>query len=685
VLGPTGSGKEVVAQQIHRLSQRAASPFVDVNCSSIPENLIEAELFGHERGAFTGAVISRTGHFGHVENGTLFLDEIGDLPLSLQPKLLRVLEARQFRSVGSSVTQQFEGRIIAATHRDLCRMVSEGTFREDLYYRLSVFTVNVPPLDLRKDDIPLLVRRFAALQSRPLQFGDDALQLLMSCTWPGNVRQLRNLVDRVSVLVDGDFIDAEALQPFLSEAEQAPQNGLDEVVDRLLTLEGENKISVVEHLLIDKALRDCGGNKTAAARLLGVNRKVIERHVQGHAESLRVAERLRERARTLLENSDYLAVTETLRSALSVLRPLPPSPQERRLRFDCLRQLALCKRTQEGWLSAEALEIYSEAIRVGRGLADDGELNGLMFGTWTAHVSRLDLMRAREIAEQMRLRGVTANDFNLRIDGCLALANTLFWLGEFEETLEVIDELQHLPGFGVSPILRQGMDPVVLASMVEGLAAYQLGLKARAENAYRRLCELCRRLTHSFSLAIGYQGCAWIACVLGYDDEMGQWADRLLKSADEHHFQFYHGVALVFSGYQRSQGGDSSNEVVSMMRRGFQDEMAIQGGLLFQSFYSILLCRHLLARDRFEEARTQAESAIRIAMEHRELAYLAELLCVHGKALAALGNLEAAEDELRSAISTAAALGSVPAREESTMALASILKTSERISIGIAT
>jgi transcriptional regulator with AAA-type ATPase domain len=668
VLGPTGCGKEVVAQQIHRRGLRPMSPFVDVNCSSIPESLMEAELFGHERGAFTGAVTNHLGHFTMVRDGTLFLDEIGDLPLSMQPKLLRVLETRHFRSVGCSTPQRFEGRIIAATHRDLARMVRDGTFREDLFYRLNVFAVEIPGLDQRREDIPALARHFARCQSRPLRFGDDALQLLAQASWPGNVRQLRNLVDRVAVLCDGDCIDAHEVAPFLPVSHETFDGSLDDVAERLLRIEGEDKMSAVEHLLVDKVLRDCDGNKTAAARVLGVNRRVIERRVRTCAKHLTEARRQIRHARSWMQSSKCSQSVEALDSALVAIGSLPPTIEARKLRFEILSQLGVCKRSQEGWLSGEALRVYAEALRVGRGLVEPKELSALMFGNWTAYLMRLELGQARQLAQEMRLRGIEAGDAHLQSDGCLALANTRFWLGEFIGALELIDELRALPCSGLAPLQRQGMEPIVLATMLEALAAHQTGDMLRTTRAYDELRRLCAKTEHAYSLAIGLQGCAWIQCCLGNRDETGMWAEQLLVITKQHSFVFYQGLAQVLLGYAVS--ATRPDEAEYLMKSGFTDGMAAHGGLLFHSFYSLLLSRHYLEGGRPDKAEAHALLAIQISTERQELAYLSELLCVRGRALAALGRLDTAEEELRAALAAAQRLGCVPAQTQAMEALA---------------
>ncbi len=219
VAGETGTGKELVARALHRGSKRASGPLIVQDCSALPRDLVESVLFGHEKGAFTGATERRAGSFEQAHGGTLFLDEVGELPLDLQPKLLRVLEQREVRRVGGSTTQAVDVRVIAATHRDLRAMVAAGTFREDLYYRLGVMTVELPPLRARRDDVPLLAqslldgfcKRYPEMG--PRSFAPAVLDRLASNPWPGNVRELRNVVERAASLCDGPEITVDDLMP----------------------------------------------------------------------------------------------------------------------------------------------------------------------------------------------------------------------------------------------------------------------------------------------------------------------------------------------------------------------------------------------------------------------------------------------------------------------------------------
>jgi formate hydrogenlyase transcriptional activator len=270
ILGETGAGKELIARAIHNLSDRRDRPFVKLNCAAIPSGLLESELFGHERGAFTGAIMRKAGRFEVADKGTLFLDEVGDIPLELQPKLLRVLQEHEFERLGSTHTQQVDVRVVAATHRDLKQMVEEGEFRSDLYYRLHVFPLSVPPLRERREDIPLLVRHFVDEYARRMRrhignIPPQAMEALTSYSWPGNVRELQNFIERAVILSPGSV-----LRPPLAELEQADIQ--EESSSYLSTMEEMER----EHVL--RAVRasnwKIGGPNGAAARL-GMKRTTL--------------------------------------------------------------------------------------------------------------------------------------------------------------------------------------------------------------------------------------------------------------------------------------------------------------------------------------------------------------------------------------------------------------------------
>jgi two-component system, NtrC family, response regulator AtoC len=279
--GETGTGKELAARFVHAMSARAGGPFVRIHCAALPDTLLESELFGHEAGAFTGAVKRKPGRVELAEGGTLFLDEIGDVGLAMQVKLLHLLQDRQFSGLGSTESLVADVRFVAATHRDLEEMVAAGAFRADLYYRLDVVPVSLPPLRARSGDVPLLALRFLAeiareSDARDLRLDHEALALLAAYSWPGNVRQLRNFVERMVVLRNGPVLGAAEvlaqLRPPVPEAgagvatppAPAPSSGL---------LAGRRRAA--ERQALDDALVAARGNRTVAARLLGISRRTL--------------------------------------------------------------------------------------------------------------------------------------------------------------------------------------------------------------------------------------------------------------------------------------------------------------------------------------------------------------------------------------------------------------------------
>jgi DNA-binding NtrC family response regulator len=273
--GESGTGKELAAEGLHAGSARADGPFVVFDCGAVQRELVESSLFGHVRGAFTGAVGDRAGLLEEADGGTLFLDEIGELPLDVQPKLLRALEKREVRPVGSNATRKVDVRIVAATNRSLEAEVNAGRFRADLYYRLAVVRVDLPPLRARTDDIPMLVRHFVEVlappgSSRP-RLSDRAITALSSQPWPGNVRELRNAVERaLSVLGQEAFATASVPVP------GGPAEDTDLLTLPLLEAKGR-VLETFERRYLAEALRRNGGNVTATAREAGVNRKLIQR------------------------------------------------------------------------------------------------------------------------------------------------------------------------------------------------------------------------------------------------------------------------------------------------------------------------------------------------------------------------------------------------------------------------
>jgi two-component system nitrogen regulation response regulator GlnG len=295
ILGESGTGKELVARAIHYYSERREKPFVAVNMSAIPSELVEAELFGHERGAFTGAQDARLGRFRDAQGGTLLFDEIGDLPLALQTKLLRVLQEREVTPVGDPRPVRVDVRILAATHQDLAAAVRNKTFREDLYFRLNVVPIYIAPLRERKEDIPLLVEHFVERFSRELSVPkrwptEAALRLLSNHSWPGNVRELENAIKRALVLASGEVITEEDIRGATEASEPKAADWTDlvrsEFTEMLDAPDGVPEqgpywsfVERVERAVIAVALRRSSGNQIQAARLLGINRNTLRRKI----------------------------------------------------------------------------------------------------------------------------------------------------------------------------------------------------------------------------------------------------------------------------------------------------------------------------------------------------------------------------------------------------------------------
>jgi transcriptional regulator with GAF, ATPase, and Fis domain len=282
ITGETGTGKEVAATALHLAGGRAHKPMVAVNCTALPENLLESELFGHVRGAFTGAVQSRVGRFEQADGGTIFLDEIGDLPLDLQAKLLRVLQERAFQRLGSSETVRVDVRVVAATNCDLTERIGQGRFREDLYYRLNVVPLHIPPLRQRTSDIPLLavhfVEKLCALERiAPKRLTEEALDRLVAHTWPGNVRELENAIE-MAVALSGDRRTLDAGDfPLAAPARlrDAPSTEIPLVPVPDHGLDYSRTVADIERSIIGQALRKTGGNKKAAADMLRLKRTTL--------------------------------------------------------------------------------------------------------------------------------------------------------------------------------------------------------------------------------------------------------------------------------------------------------------------------------------------------------------------------------------------------------------------------
>ena len=279
VLGESGTGKELVATSIHDNSERTDQPFIKLNCAAIPEELLESELFGHEKGAFTGATKSKPGKFDMANGGTLFLDEIGDMPFNLQAKVLRILQEQEFYRVGGNRTIKVDVRIIASTNKNLEKMVQEGTFREDLFYRLNVFTLHLPPLRERKEDISLLVDNFLQNAPKKVEISSVALQMLVAFSWPGNIRELQNTIESASVIAENSYIEPAQLPGKITGAFNNP-NHTDFKMPANIPL--DERLQEIEKSMIIEALRKTGGVQARATELLGINQRSLWHRIKKH-------------------------------------------------------------------------------------------------------------------------------------------------------------------------------------------------------------------------------------------------------------------------------------------------------------------------------------------------------------------------------------------------------------------
>ena len=279
VTGETGTGKEMVANAIHFNSPRTGRPYVKLNCSVFNEGVLESELFGHEKGAFTGALSQRTGRLELADGGTVFLDEVGDMPLATQVKLLRVLQEKEFERVGGNQAVRVDVRVIAATHQDLRQLALEGRFREDLYYRLNVVHLHLPPLRERKEDIPLLVDYFLQNLPKKVEISSVALQMIMAYTWPGNIRELKNVIESAAVIAENGFIEPAQLP---GQITGAFMNSDSKQASLPVNLPLDERINEIEKSMIIEALRKTGGVQVRATELLGINQRSLWHRIKKH-------------------------------------------------------------------------------------------------------------------------------------------------------------------------------------------------------------------------------------------------------------------------------------------------------------------------------------------------------------------------------------------------------------------
>ncbi len=277
ITGESGTGKELIASSIHKRSLRCQKPFIQINCVAIPEGLLESELFGHEKGSFTGAVTQKKGKFEMADGGTVFLDEIGDMPMATQAKLLRVLQEKQFERVGGTKTIAVDVRFIAATNKDLPELIKEKLFREDLFFRLNVFSILLPPLRERQEDISILTNHFLEHSPKPAKLSTSALQILIGYSWPGNIRELKNVLEQASILSENGIIEDYHLPDFVHKKSMLLTGNIGDNI----TL--DSRLDLLERELIISALRKSAGVQVKAAHLLGINQRSLWHRIKKHS------------------------------------------------------------------------------------------------------------------------------------------------------------------------------------------------------------------------------------------------------------------------------------------------------------------------------------------------------------------------------------------------------------------
>lgn len=670
--GPTGSGKEVIAQLIHQRSADPSAPFIDLNCGAFPEHLVEAELFGHIKGSFTGAQSDRVGHLEMVGKGTLFLDEIGEMPMSIQPKLLRVLESKTFRPVGGSEVRHFKGRIVAATHRDLYAQVKAGSFREDLYYRLNVIVLELPRLSQRVEDIPILIDHFISRHSQPLSFSREAIAYLQHYAWPGNIRELRNLIERLATLAETSLISLELLHSFLPNPHSEIKISADVLADAMLALPAKDKLAAAEQIIIERALERTTGNKTAAASLLGISRKSVERRLQLRAERKPASVRYLHKGQDLVRKNNYLAAIESFNEGIALLDGIAMDDEIRTLYYAFYRLLAVSYQNLYGWLSSQAHDNYAAAIALGKKLGDERELVGLQLWCWPSYLMSSELQRVRTLSQELLQLGLTEKTLYLWEEAHVAMASARFWAGDYTETLAVLARSQLLSDI---PFLRDtpGMDFVGQALTLEGLASFQCGDFRRTQLVLQQLCQRVND-PHSDALRhiVSLLGAVWLTFLLEERQQTKALAARLITLAQAHQLEFYCGMGKLFYSYVAHLQKEDE-PVEKDIHDCYQTYFSVKGECLFHGLYVWLSGEILLATERPADCIALLAQTLPVVTQGESRAFISELFELQARAKAQAEGHIPAEQAYRQALSTAELLGAIPAQINASVGLNHIL------------
>lgn len=648
ITGETGSGKEVAATLLHQLSNQKDKPFIDVNCGAIPEALIESQLFGHTQGAFTGAVSKQAGYFETVGNGTLFLDEIGELTLTQQTKLLRVLETRTFRPVGASKNQPFKGRVIAATHHDLEQMVAEKSFREDLFYRLNIFHIEMPPLRKRREDIPALISFFSHQQRQPFAFTQEAIDALVQAEWPGNIRQLKNTIEKIAVLCDEIPVSLNSVTEYIQKPVTQIEDVLESIASNIINLDLGNKIAAIESTMIKKAMDECAGNKSQAAKLLGVHRKYIERKLKAFDEELKSVFALIHEGKQEMSHSRYENAAQCYQKATALLKSYSGSVKLDELRLELLIKLSVCIRTLSGWNDPELNAIYQKAEKLGKRLNKIDEIATVQFGIWVKHLMNLELNKGLQAAENLLMEGKNINSPFVISQAYIAYANICFWRGEFQQTQKHLAAFVALYQHENTLYIDGDQNPYLFYLMFESLNSFQIGNIQKAKRLLKDLISYASEIDHPFTTVIALQTATWLEYMLGNHDASFRYASQMITLCRDNAFVFYEGLAMIFRGVWIADNMNTESGIDDI-KSGYKDKMMRNGGCAFNSMFAITLGHVYLKHNEYRKGTELVDSAIAFAKEKHELCYLSDLVTLRGKFSLFANDTAKAEAEFKKA------------------------------------
>lgn len=621
ITGETGVGKEWLASMIHSSGNNFFAPFVDVNCGAITSPLMESLFFGHEKGAFTGASQARDGYFSQVGSGTIFLDEIGELPMELQPKLLRVLETGLFRPVGASKNIKFRGRVVAATHRDLEKMVKVGEFREDLLHRLNVLTLKVPNLVERKNDIPLLVDFFLSKSSKNIRLTDCAVSLLKEQEWRGNIRQLRNTIEKICVFSSEGEMNATSLRSFLPYSGCCMEAQLRRIASEILDLNIANKMVTIESLLIKQALARYGGNKTRAAEELGLHRKVLERRVKSMTTSVEALVEEVSKIRELQREAKHIKVIEAVNSSYAGSINLSGCRDVLEIRYELLKLRCLSEREVYGWNASCVMETYREIVKFCHVLNDSAKTAFYLFGMWSVHLINNELAEALVIAEQLQCLSEEGECQIIKCKAAIALAKTLFWMGQFEDSKKNLVRFKELHDYNLDMINETGVDLLPFYLFLKGLSGCLSGHFNSAYAVVRRLVDYVSDSTHFFSNVISYQALATIEFLFSHYENANSYALKLIELTKDMKYKLYHGRGLIYHGVYMSRYCREKGEAI--MSQGI---MECRGGDLFIPFYCLIRAKVLMEKGCVCSALEQLSEGLKFAASGQNYVFYPELL-----------------------------------------------------------